>query len=293
MKFTFRLSYTRAMAATDIPLASLTDFTQNVRTGDAEDVLHITELAEDISQNGLLHPITVRPAAGGKYEVVAGRRRVLACQKLGLEAVPAVVKADLSDRDGFLLSLSENAHRRNMTYKQQCHAIKRCFAECDGDIEQVKEFTNLSKTTLKRYLEIAELPEDVIERLDSTGDDRLTLKDAQIIARGGTPGGGSVPPLRNPAVPESLRQAATAAGVDLDDPNVVLHGAGLEDFSGPAGATTAEMMAEAAESDRPAKQRKRSVKMEPWVYDFQGDPTPIPAALHQEVYDMVHRLRRQ
>lgn len=283
------------MAAQDIPLASLTDFTQNVRTGDAEDALHIGELAEDIEQNGLLHPITVRPADDGKFAVVAGRRRVLACQKLGLEAISAVVKTDLSDRDGFLLSLSENSHRRNMSHKQQTRAIKRCFNECEGDIDRVREFTHLSKTTLKRYLDIAELPNNLIDRLDSPGDDRLTLKDAQIIARGGVPpggeGGGAAaaaaataasqpPPLLRAEVPESLRRAAMAAGVDLNDPNVQLHGAGV----GVGGS---------APEDRPAKQRKRSVKMEPWVYDFQGDPAPIPPSLHQQVYDLVHRLGRE
>lgn len=286
-------------AAQDIPLSSLTDFTQNVRTGDAEDALHISELAEDIEQNGLLHPITVRPADGGKFAVVAGRRRVLACQKLGLEVIPAVVKTDLSDRDGFLLSLSENSHRRNMSHKQQTRAIKRCFDECEGDIDRVREFTHLSKTTLKRYLDIAELPNNLIERLDSPGDDRLTLKDAQIIARGGIPpssdggGGGAgagaataasahsqAPPLLRSEVPESLRQAAMAAGVDLNDPDVQLHGVGVGVGGG-------------APDTRPAKQRKRSVKMEPWVYDFQGDPATIPPALHQQVYELVHRLGRE
>lgn len=50
-------------------------------------------LARSIAQNGLLSPITVRkdPTGGGRYFLIAGERRLLACRRLGYEEVPAIL----------------------------------------------------------------------------------------------------------------------------------------------------------------------------------------------------------
>jgi ParB/RepB/Spo0J family partition protein len=73
-------------------------------------------LAESVGRDGLLEPLVVRPSKreAGKYEVVCGLRRFLAAQKVGLKAVPCVVK-EMSDVEAMEAMLIENMERENLT----------------------------------------------------------------------------------------------------------------------------------------------------------------------------------
>src|SRR5215217_7439215 len=56
------------------------------------DETKMAELADSIRARGLLQPIVVRPLAGGRYELVAGERRLRAARMAELETVPALVR---------------------------------------------------------------------------------------------------------------------------------------------------------------------------------------------------------
>ncbi len=72
----------------------------------------LSELAHSIEENGLLQPLLLRlaPTAPGKYELVAGERRLRAVRKLGWKAVPAVIR-DVDDDTLLVLALVENLQR--------------------------------------------------------------------------------------------------------------------------------------------------------------------------------------
>lgn len=163
-----------------IPIDQVADFHDNVRHEESD--AHLATLANDIGEHGLLHPITVRQVADGRYEVVAGRRRLTACRSLGHKTISVRV-VDVTDRSGFLLSLSENMHRHPMTNKDRCLAIRRCYDECNSDLTEVMSATHLAESTVRRYLEISQLPASAIERLDAQGEDRLTLQEAYQMTR--------------------------------------------------------------------------------------------------------------
>ena len=57
----------------------------------------LEEMQEDIRSTGICDPIIVRPAGGGRYEILNGHYRVAAAKKLGLKSAPAVVLSELSD----------------------------------------------------------------------------------------------------------------------------------------------------------------------------------------------------
>jgi ParB family chromosome partitioning protein len=60
---------------------------------------YIAELADRIKQMGLLQPVLVQRAADGRFTLVAGRFRLLACERLGWKAIPAIIKeADAASR---------------------------------------------------------------------------------------------------------------------------------------------------------------------------------------------------
>ena len=82
----------------------------------------ISSLADSISQNGILQPLTVRKC-GDTYELIAGERRLRAAKLCGLEAVPCIV-LDISDRNSAILALVENIQRQDLSFFDEAIAIK-------------------------------------------------------------------------------------------------------------------------------------------------------------------------
>ena len=78
-------------------------------TDDAE----MDQLVFSILTQGLLTPITARPIENDEYEVVSGHRRLHACQKAGIETVPALIYA--LDRDAATIAMVDsNLHREKI-----------------------------------------------------------------------------------------------------------------------------------------------------------------------------------
>src|SRR5690348_15569483 len=70
------------------------------------------ELADNIKQNGLINPITVRPV-GDMFEVVAGHRRLSACKIAGIIKIAAIVRV-LNDQETFAVMAAENLERADV-----------------------------------------------------------------------------------------------------------------------------------------------------------------------------------
>ena len=82
----------------------------------------LEELCENIKQHGLINAITVIEEAG-KYKVIAGRRRLAACKKLGMKTITAFVKTDLKkDVDMKLITVSENDIRKEQKGTDSAYA---------------------------------------------------------------------------------------------------------------------------------------------------------------------------
>lgn len=91
----------------------------------------MNELCASIEQYGVLSPIIVRLHLEGGYEILSGHRRVKACELLGLEEVPVVIKA-LDDDTAAILLVDSNLQRENIlpsekafAYKLKLEAMKR------------------------------------------------------------------------------------------------------------------------------------------------------------------------
>ena len=74
----------------------------------------LAELADSISQHGVLQPLLVRPLLDGGYQIVAGERRWRASRMAGLTEVPVVIR-ELSDGETMELALIENLQREDLT----------------------------------------------------------------------------------------------------------------------------------------------------------------------------------
>ena len=84
----------------------------------------LSELADSIRAHGILQPLSVRRKGGGRYELIAGERRLRAAMICGLEQVPCLV-LEVSRESSCLLSLIENLQRRDLDFWEEAKALER------------------------------------------------------------------------------------------------------------------------------------------------------------------------
>ena len=144
------------------------------------------ELCESIQQYGVLSPIIARPHLEGGYEVLSGHRRMKACELLGIEEVPVVVK-ELDDDTAAILLVDSNLQRENIlpsekafAYKLKLEAMKRKagrpskenggqighnFSE-DKSRDILSSGTGDSGRQIQRYIRLTNLIDPLLEMVD-------------------------------------------------------------------------------------------------------------------------------
>lgn len=130
------LAADQAPAKTPEIVLTLITTKKQVRTEFEDDENPLSELAADIKARGILQPILVRPVQGGKYELVAGERRLRAAKMAGLKTIPAFVKA-MTDEEAEEAQFIENIRRKNLTLQEEARRIQRDLDACNGDVEAV------------------------------------------------------------------------------------------------------------------------------------------------------------
>jgi ParB/RepB/Spo0J family partition protein len=126
----------------------------------------LQDLAQSISRNGLLQPITVRPARNGRWELIAGQRRYLATKSLGLKTIPAIVRNDVTDTNVTSISLIENVHRADMAPLDKAQAFLRLVEEL-GSVQAVGKETGFGEQTIRKYLDLTRLPAALQSKLST------------------------------------------------------------------------------------------------------------------------------
>jgi ParB family chromosome partitioning protein len=131
----------------------------------------LEELATSIKERGVLQPIVVRPTGTGKdpatatfYEIVMGERRYRASLMAGLTHIPAVVRL-LSDEEAAADGLLENLQREDMNPVEKARALLGLLQFMS--YEKVAKTLGVSETTVRRMLELLELPASVQQELIS------------------------------------------------------------------------------------------------------------------------------
>ena len=127
----------------------------------------LEELMESIRCYGVLSPLLARPNGEG-YELVSGHRRRLAAQKLGLEAVPVLVR-EMSDDEAVILMVDSNLQREHLlpsekafAYKMKLEALKhqgraastQLVQKGKYSVEVVAENAEESRETVRRYIRL-------------------------------------------------------------------------------------------------------------------------------------------
>ena len=130
-----------------------------------EDALR--ELSESIRLYGVLHPLTVR-LRGGKYELVAGERRLRAAKLAGLREVPCMV-VDVNLEDAGLLALVENLQRKDLDFLEEARGLQQLIGMFGLSQEEAARRVGRSQSAVANKLRLLKLPEDVLEALRENG----------------------------------------------------------------------------------------------------------------------------
>ncbi|MCW7079293.1 MAG: ParB/RepB/Spo0J family partition protein [Canidatus Methanoxibalbensis ujae] len=138
----------------------------------------IESLAESIKSVGLINPITVRKK-NEKYEVVAGHRRFLACQKIGMEKIPCIVTDD-DEKSVAEKMLAENLARHDMTPLEEACFFKDCIEQLGHTPKSLGEVIGKSREYVIRRLRILDFPTDLQKALHEKS---ISLAVAEELAR--------------------------------------------------------------------------------------------------------------
>ena len=116
----------------------------------------LAELEASIRSSGLLQPIVVRTRGDGKWELVAGERRLRAVGRLGWTDIPAVVR-DFDDRAMLTLALVENLQRTDLNPLEEAEGYQRLIDEFGLTQQQVADAVGKDRTTITNLLRILAL----------------------------------------------------------------------------------------------------------------------------------------
>jgi len=122
----------------------------------------LAELAQSIEENGLLQPILLRPApkAPGKYELVAGERRLRAVRMLGWKAVPAVTR-EVDDDTLLVLALVENLQREALNPMEEAEGYQILMERYGQSHSGIGRSVGKSRSTVANMVRLLQLPASV------------------------------------------------------------------------------------------------------------------------------------
>lgn len=145
----------------DISKISVNPFQPRKQFSDQE----LQELSESIRAVGLIHPPVVRKCPGeDRYELIAGERRLRACQRLGWDQILVVVRASTVCQSA-QAALIENVQRIDLNPLEIAESLKSLLSEFGFSQEQLAERVGKKRSTVANYLRLLSLPESIQQSL--------------------------------------------------------------------------------------------------------------------------------
>ena len=165
------------MKVEEISVASCVPFSGNPFK--VRDDFDMELLVQSVLDYGVMFPIMVRPLDGGKYEIVSGHRRVHACEKAGIDKIPAFIKS-MSRDEAVIMMVDSNLQRESLlpsekafAYKLKMDALKRQGKRTDLTSDRVGPKLTAaeisdddSATQVKRYIRLTYLIKPLLDLVD-------------------------------------------------------------------------------------------------------------------------------
>lgn len=137
---------------------------------------HIDELTESIKEYGIIQPLIVSREGDG-YELIAGERRLRASKKLGLKAIPAILR-EAHEQEKLELALIENIQREDLNPMDLAHAYRRLIDEFNITQEVMAKRVSKSRPSITNTLRLLNLPDEI---QDALVDGRITEGHAKYL----------------------------------------------------------------------------------------------------------------
>lgn len=144
-------------------------------------------MIESIRKVGTITPALARPLPDGGYELISGHRRLAACQVLGIETMPVIVR-EMSDDEAVIAMVDANLQRETIlpsekafAYKMKLEAIKhqgvtsRQVGEKLLSVTQVSKDSNDSERQIQRYIRLTYLIPELLSMVD---DNKIAFNPA-------------------------------------------------------------------------------------------------------------------
>ena len=169
------MSNTKEVQAMQLPIQKLRPFENHPFQVKDDDEMN--QLVWSVLTQGVLTPLVVRPLENDEYEVISGHRRLYACQKAGIEMVPALIYA--LDRDAAAVALVDsNLHREKIlpsekafAYKLKMDALSHQGASRQlgekWSVSQLSEAGTDSERQIHRYIRLTELIPQILSMVDA------------------------------------------------------------------------------------------------------------------------------
>ncbi len=128
----------------------------------------LQELAQSISQYGVLQPLIVVPLDDQTYRIVAGERRWRAAGIAGLKQIPAIIR-EPEQLQELEIALIENVQRVDLSPLDQAISIERLHQQFNMTYKQIAERLGKAETTISNLVRLLQLPEAARDAL-TNGD---------------------------------------------------------------------------------------------------------------------------
>jgi ParB family chromosome partitioning protein len=135
-----------------------------------EESLH--ELAASIVEHGVLQPILVRPAADGRYQLIAGERRWRSARIAGLREIPAIIE-EIDDQTALEIAIIENLQREDLSPLDEALMYERMTTQHGYSLRKLAQKLGKDKGYIENRLRLADAPSE-IKQLVSLRKDTLS-----------------------------------------------------------------------------------------------------------------------
>ena len=130
------------------------------------------DLAASIREHGVLQPVLVRPREGGRYQLVAGKRRWRAAKRAGLQTVPAMIE-EIDDDTALEIAIIENLQREDLSPLDEALMFERMTADHGYSVRKLAQKLGKDKGYIENRLRLADAPPEV-QQLVSLRKDTLS-----------------------------------------------------------------------------------------------------------------------
>ena len=137
----------------------------------------IKELADSIREKGILQPLLVKHR-NGRYQLIAGERRLRAAQLVGLDEIPAIVMNQMTDSEAFQLALIENIQREDLTPLEEAEAYAKLLESASMTREELASKLGKDRSTIANSIRLLTLPDEV---KDLMNDGKVSASHARAI----------------------------------------------------------------------------------------------------------------